>query len=94
MSVAIMTDSNSGITQAEAGELGIKVVPMPFYIDEAVYYEDITMSQAEFYEFLEKKVDVKTSQPTPDSLMHNWREARARRDWGETLLRMQYAFGG
>ena len=75
MSVAIMTDSNSGITQAEARDLGIMVVPMPFYIDEAVYYEDITMSQAEFYEYLAKKVDVKTSQPTPDSLMNTWREA-------------------
>ena len=75
MSVAIMTDSNSGITQAQARELGIHVVPMPFYIDDAVYYEDITMSQAEFYEYLEKKVDVKTSQPTPDSLMNSWRDA-------------------
>ena len=94
MSVAILVDSNSGITPEEAKKSGIYLLPMPFYIDEAVYYEDITMSQAEFYEFLEKKVDVKTSQPTPDSLMHNWREARVRRDWGETLLRMQYAFGG
>ena len=49
MSIAIMTDSNSGITQAQAKELGITVVPMPFYINEDVYYEDITMTQEEFY---------------------------------------------
>ena len=75
MSVSVMTDSNSGITQFQAGELGIKVIPMPFYINEEVYYEDITMTQEEFYSYLEQKVDVKTSQPTPESLMSAWREA-------------------
>ena len=80
MSVAIITDSNSGITQSEAEKLGIRVVPMPFYINEEVYYEDITMTQAEFYEYLEQKVDVKTSQPAPDSLMKTWKEALADHD--------------
>ena len=50
--VAVMTDSNSGITQAEAKELGICVLPMPFYIDEQTYYEDIDLTQDEFYEKL------------------------------------------
>ena len=72
MSVAIITDSNSGITQSQAKELGISVVPMPFYINEEVYYEDITMSQEEFYGYLEQDVDVKTSQPTPESLFEYW----------------------
>ena len=40
MKVAIMTDSNSGITQKEAKELGIRVVPMPFNIDGEEYLED------------------------------------------------------
>lgn len=75
MSVAVITDSNSGITQSGAKEMGIRVVPMPFYINEKVYYEDITMTQEEFYQYLEQKVDVKTSQPTPEDLMKIWKEA-------------------
>ena len=75
MSVAIITDSNSGITQSQAKELGIMVVPMPFYINEEVYYEDITMTQEEFYKYLSQDVDVKTSQPTPESLFKYWDEA-------------------
>lgn len=43
--VAVVTDSNSGITQAEAAELGISVLPMPFYIDGKLYFEDINMTQ-------------------------------------------------
>ena len=46
--IAIVTDSNSGITQEEAKELGIRVVPMPFYINGELYYEDITLTQDEF----------------------------------------------
>ena len=80
MSVSIMTDSNSGITQMDAKELGIKVVPMPFYINDEVFYEDITMTQEEFYTYLAQGVDVKTSQPTPESLMDAWREALKKTD--------------
>ena len=50
--VAIVTDSNSGITQAEGKELGIFVVPMPFYINGKLYYEEKTLSQEEFYQHL------------------------------------------
>ena len=49
--VAIVTDSNSGITQEQGKELGIFVLPMPFFIDGELYLEDITLSQSEFYEF-------------------------------------------
>ena len=48
--VAIVTDSNSGITQEQGKELGIFVLPMPFFIDGELYLEDITLSQSEFYE--------------------------------------------
>ena len=47
--IAIVTDSNSGITQKEGKELGISVIPMPFYINEELYFEDITLTQDEFY---------------------------------------------
>lgn len=70
--VAIATDSNSGITQKEAEELGIRVLPMPFYIDGELYYEDITLSQKEFYEKLTADGEISTSQPAPADVMELW----------------------
>lgn len=70
--IAIVTDSNSGITQAEGKELGIYIVPMPFFIDGELYLEDITLSQEEFYERLENDSDISTSQPTPGDLLELW----------------------
>ena len=72
--IAVVTDSNSGITQKQAEELGIYVLPMPFMIDNETYFEDITLSQAEFYERLASGADVVTSQPSPDSVMKLWDE--------------------
>lgn len=72
--VAIITDSNSGITQAQAKELGIWVLPMPFMINEETFFEDISLTQDEFYEKLESGVDVVTSQPSPEAVMNLWRE--------------------
>lgn len=69
-----MTDSNSGITQNEARELGIRVVPMPFYIDGQLFYEDITLTQKEFYEKLSGDADISTSQPSPADVMEIWEE--------------------
>lgn len=70
--IAVVADSNSGITQAEAKELGISVIPMPFYIDDELYFEDITLSQDEFYKKLEKDADIKTSQPSPADVLELW----------------------
>lgn len=72
--IAIVTDSNSGITQAEAKDLGIIVLPMPFMIGEETFFEDITLSQEEFYEKLEGGAEVVTSQPSPESVMNLWKE--------------------
>lgn len=72
--IAIVTDSNSGITQAEAKQLGVSVLPMPFMIDDETYYEDINLTQAEFYEKLASGANVITSQPTPDNIMKLWDE--------------------
>ena len=63
--IAIVTDSNSGITQEEANQLGVFVLPMPFYIDDVLYFEEITLSQEEFYQHLEADADISTSQPAP-----------------------------
>lgn len=62
--VAIVTDSNSGITQSQSKELGIKVIPMPFFIDGKQYFEDIDLSQEEFYVKLLEDADISTSQPS------------------------------
>lgn len=72
--VAVVTDSNSGITQNEAKELGIKVLPMPFMINEETFFEDITLTQEAFYERLEGGANVVTSQPSPESVMNLWKE--------------------
>ncbi len=70
--IAIVTDSNSGITQAQGKEYGIHILPMPFMINEETFYEDITLSQSEFYEKLESGVNVVTSQPSPESVLELW----------------------
>ena len=69
---AIATDSNSGITQAMARELGISVLPMPFYIDEELYFEDITLTQEQFYEKLQSDCAITTSQPAPGDVTDLW----------------------
>ena len=70
--IAVITDSNSGITQAQAKELGVYVIAMPFMVDDVTYYEDITLSQEEFYKMLENDARISTSQPAPDSIMELW----------------------
>lgn len=69
---AIVTDSNSGITQAQAKELGVFVLPMPFFINEELFFEDISLSQEEFYQKLLEDADISTSQPSPGEVMDLW----------------------
>lgn len=70
--VAIVTDSNSGITQADGKEMGVFVLPMPFYIDDELFFEEITLTQEEFYQKMESDADIKTSQPAPGDVMKLW----------------------
>ncbi len=70
--VAIVTDSNSGITQEMAKKLGVYVLPMPFMIDGNDYYEDINLTQEQFYEMLLNDCVISTSQPSPDDVMKLW----------------------
>ena len=70
--VAIVTDSNSGITQKRGEELGIYVLPMPFFIGGELYLEDITLSQEQFYEKLGADSEISTSQPSPGDVMDLW----------------------
>lgn len=72
--IAIVTDSNSGITQAAGKEQGIHVLPMPFIINGETFYEDISLTQEEFYEKLKSGAEISTSQPSPESVLHLWDE--------------------
>ena len=70
--VAIVTDSNSGITQMEAQKLGVFVLPMPFYINDETYYEDISLSQEEFYQHLGEDAAISTSTPLIGDVAALW----------------------
>ena len=78
--VAVMTDSNSGITQLEGKEMGIGVVPMPFTIDDKTYYEDINLTREEFFQMMADGKDIVTSQPAPGDLMDMWDKALEKND--------------
>jgi len=73
--VGIVTDSHGGISLLQAGKLGVKVVPMPFYFGDDCYYEGVSISRGEFFERLNNGESVSTSQPSPEAVMEAWREA-------------------
>ncbi len=70
--IAIVTDSNSGITQSKAKDMGVTVIPMPFYINEELFLEDVTLSQEQFYQRLKEDADISTSQPSPGEVLDLW----------------------
>lgn len=70
--IAIITDSNSGITQKQGEELGIYVLPMPFAINEETYFEDINLEAEKFYQEQAAGSDIFTSQPSPETVMGLW----------------------
>lgn len=74
MKIAIVADSNSGVTQDEAKKLGIYVLPMPFMIDGQIFYEGIDLSHEEFYRRMEEGADITTSQPSPKDVMEQWEQ--------------------
>ena len=73
--VRIITDSNSGITVEDARELGVTVLPMPFSINEEVYFEQESLTHEQFYEELAAGKDIMTTQPSPAQVMGIWDEA-------------------
>ena len=70
--IAVVTDSNSGITQKQAERMGVSVIPMPFDVDGTTYFEDISLTQEQFYERLAQGADIVTSQPSPEAVMSLW----------------------
>lgn len=73
--IRIITDSNSGITVDDARELGVTVLPMPFSIDEEVFFEQESLTQDQFYEELAAGKNIMTTQPSPGQVMGIWDEA-------------------
>lgn len=78
--VAVITDSNSGITQQQATEYGLRVIPMPFMIDGEMWEEDIDLTHQTFFEKLEGGSDLTTSQPAPAKIIDLWEELLAEYD--------------
>ncbi len=70
--IAVVTDSNSGITQKQAKEYGLNVLPMPFFIDGETYFEDIDLTQEQFYQKLEGKAEISTSMPAVGAVTELW----------------------
>lgn len=72
MKIAVVTDSNSGISREEGEQLGLFVLPMPFLIDGQMYLEGIDLSHEEFYRRMAAGADITTSQPSPGSVLTLW----------------------
>jgi DegV family protein with EDD domain len=72
--IAVVTDSNSGLSMAQAAELGVYIVPTPFMIDGETYFQEISLSREEFYKKLATGANISTSQPSPESVMSKWDE--------------------
>ena len=72
MKIAAATDSNSGITQDQAKQLGVHVLPMPFIIDGQMYYEGVDLTHEEFFRRMEEGADITTSQPSPGEVTDFW----------------------
>ncbi len=78
--VAVMTDSNSGITQSMGKDMGVGVMPMPFSVDGVTYYEDVNLSREEFFQMMADGKEIVTSQPSPGDLMKMWDSALEKND--------------
>ena len=75
-SIAIVTDSNCSMSMAQAKELGIYMLPMPFFLDGKEYLEEVDMTQEEFFQHLEENPGTKisTSQPSMESVTGLWNQ--------------------
>ena len=70
--VAILTDSNSGITQEEAEQAGIYVFPTPVYINDEVFYEGVDLTTDQFFARQAEGAEIKTSMPVVGDVIDKW----------------------
>lgn len=78
--IGIVTDTNSSIPSAEAENLGIFVIPMPFYIDGECYLENIDLSREQFFAKQLADADISTSTPSPIEIGKAWAAALEKYD--------------
>jgi DegV family protein with EDD domain len=72
--IAVVTDSNSGLTFDQAKALGVYIVPTPFMINGETFFQEISLSREEFYKRMAQGDDISTSQPSPDAVISKWDE--------------------
>lgn len=70
--IAVITDTNSSMTQEEADRLGVYLVPMPFMVDGKEYFEGVDCTYEQFFAMLAGGGDVSTSQPSPNAVTTLW----------------------
>lgn len=70
--IAIVTDSNAGISEELAREWGVFLVPMPFIIDGDVYFENVDLTHEKFYELQKSGTKISTSQPNINEVVELW----------------------
>lgn len=93
MNIAVVTDTNSGISQTEARQRGIHLIPMPFIVNEKEYFEGVSCTQEQFFEMLANGDDVSTSQPSPESITSVWDDLLKTHD-GVVHIPMSSALSG
>ena len=74
MKIAITTDSNSGIFPKDVENTNIFVLAMPFLIDGEEYFENVNLTQEDFFEKQIAGAEIFTSQPSIYSLTTFWDE--------------------
>ena len=72
--IIVATDSHSGLSPQQAKEMGVMLLPMPFYFGEECYYEEVSLTREMFFECLSAGETVSTSQPSPEDVLNFWRE--------------------
>lgn len=72
MKIAIATDTNSSMTQKQADEHGIYLLPMPVIIDGETYLEGLNIDNAQLYNAMKEHRDISSSQPSPGQLIEFW----------------------
>lgn len=74
-SLAILTDSHSGIHPEEAARIGVSVLPMPFTVNDQTFLESVSLSREAFFRQQAEGASISTSQPAPEAVAALWDEA-------------------
>lgn len=70
--IAVLTDSNSGLTREEAEKYRIHILPMVFFVEEKECVEGVTLTEEMFFGSLRGGKPVSTTQPSLAELGEVW----------------------